>query len=439
MQPASSQLPFGLDARPDGLVARKFELANGLRVILMRDASAPVVAFHTWFRVGSRNEREGRTGIAHLFEHLMFNQTETLPPGEFDRRIEAVGGETNAATWVDWTFYQDSVPKAALPMLITLEAERMHRLTLGHDQVESEREVVANERRFRVDDSVDGFLSEELYKRSFEKHPYHWPTIGWMKDIHAISIDDCREFYRTYYAPNNATLVMVGDFDEAETLARIEKSYGPIAQQPIPVEPVVTEPEQKAPRRGEFKKAVSAERLQMGWRAIGQGHRDHAVLDVVAEILAGGSASRLHRELVVEKEIALNINASVAPFRDAGLFEMQVAMVRGHRSEEVEERVEAAIAKLAKDGPSAEELGGARARLLTRFWTNLRPQNGKAEGLGHAETTLGDYRRTFEAPRHFAGIDAEAVKHATATYLTPVRRTTVIARPRNATKKRARD
>ncbi len=143
---------------------RHHRLANGLQLLLLRDTAAPLVAYQTWFSVGSRNEREGITGIAHLFEHLMFNQTEKLPPGEFDRRIEAIGGDTNAATWVDWTYYRDNLPRTALPMIVELEAERMGHLVLGHDQVESEREVVANERRFRVEDDVEGFLSEELYK-----------------------------------------------------------------------------------------------------------------------------------------------------------------------------------------------------------------------------------------------------------------------------------
>ena len=192
----------------------------------MRDPSAPVFAYQTWFAVGSRHEREGITGIAHLFEHLMFNQTETHPPGEFDRLIETAGGDTNAATWVDWTYYRDNLPKAELQLAVELEADRMAHLTLGETQVESEREVVANERRFRVEDDVDGFLNEELYKAAFTTHPYHWPTIGWMRDIEAISIDDCRAFYRTYYAPNNATVVLVGDVDEEAALELIDEHYG---------------------------------------------------------------------------------------------------------------------------------------------------------------------------------------------------------------------
>jgi zinc protease len=424
-----SELAFGHAPRQGGLVARKFQLDNGLGVILLRDTSAPVIAYQTWFRVGSRHEREGRTGIAHLFEHLMFNQTKSLPPGEFDRLIEAAGGETNAGTWVDWTYYMDNAPKAALPRLIDLEAERMQHLTLGEVQVESEREVVANERRQRVDDLVEGFLSEELYKLAFEIHPYHWPTIGWMADIHAITIDDCRAFYRTYYAPNNAVLVVVGDFDEVETLAHIERVYGAIPRQPITSEKIDPEPSQRAPRRREWKKTVPADRLQIGWRATGQGEPDFAVLELIAELLAGGNASRLYRELVVNKELATLVQGSVAPFRDPGLLEITVSLTRGHAAEEAERAVYDHVQKLATEGPSEAELAGARARLLTRFWTALRPQTGKAEGLGHAEITLGDYRKLFDAPRQYDEIDAAAVRRVAATYLSVARSNVVVARP----------
>ena len=199
-----------VDRSPFGprLALERHRLDNGLVVLLLPDPSAPVVSVQTWYRVGSRHERPGRTGIAHLFEHLMFNQTEHLAAGEFDRQMELAGGETNAATWVDWTCYRDSLPAGGLELALRLEADRMRHLTLTDAQVDSEREVVANERRYRVDDDVEGFLAEELWRRAFTTHPYHWPTIGWMADIAAITTEDARAFYRAYYAPGNATLVL---------------------------------------------------------------------------------------------------------------------------------------------------------------------------------------------------------------------------------------
>src|SRR5688572_24852575 len=221
-------------AAPDGLTleaesrigralhARRWRLDNGLGVIVVVDRTAPIVSYQTWYRVGSRHEEVGKTGLAHLFEHLMFAQTETLTPGEFDRVVERTGGESNAATWVDWTQYRLSLPAMDLPLAVRLESERMSRLVLTPETVEPERDVVTNERRERVEDDVDGWLDEQLMATAFEVHPYRWPTIGWMADIRSVGLDDIRAFYRTWYAPNNATLVVVGDVDEPALLQLVK-------------------------------------------------------------------------------------------------------------------------------------------------------------------------------------------------------------------------
>jgi len=420
-----SQHPFGAG----GLHARMFRLGNGLKVILVRDPSAPVFAYQTWFAVGSRHEREGITGIAHLFEHLMFNQTEHHPPGELDRLIETAGGDTNAATWVDWTYYRDNLPKAELQLAVELEADRMAHLTLGDEQVESEREVVANERRFRVEDDVDGFLNEELYKAAFTTHPYHWPTIGWMRDIEAISIDDCRQFYRTYYAPNNATVVLVGDVDEDEALKVIEASYGKIPSSQIPTDVAPAEPEQTSERRLSWPKPVTADKLRLGYKAPAIGHPDYAVLEVASEILFGGASSRLYRRLVVETEFAASTHASTAPFRDPGLYEIAVSMQRGHVAAEAEKIVDEELDKLGRQPLEPHELDTAKTRLLTHFWRELRPQAGKAEALGHYETTVGDYRKLFAVADGYRRVTAADIERVVKAYLRTERRTVAVATP----------
>ena len=219
--------PFG--EAPGAAPVLRYRLGNGLTLLFLEDTSAPVVSYFTWYSVGSRHERPGKTGLAHLFEHLMFNETETFKAGEFDRLLEENGAESNAATWVDWTYYYESLPSDRFALAVKLESERMSKLVLRDPQVASEKDVVANERRYRVDDDVEGAANEVLYKTAFTKHPYHWPTIGWMPDILGFTPADCERFYKTYYAPNNAIIVVVGDVREEAVLREIRDAYGPLA------------------------------------------------------------------------------------------------------------------------------------------------------------------------------------------------------------------
>jgi len=426
-----SEHPFALDGKGGTarLVVRHHRLPNGLELLLVRDPIAPIFAYQTWFRVGSRHERDGITGIAHLFEHLMFNQTESHPPGEFDRLIEMAGGDTNAATWADWTYYRDNLPASELRLAVELESDRMAHLVLGDKQVESEREVVANERRFRVEDDVDGFLSEEMFRIAFTVHPYHWPTIGWMRDIQAITIDDCRQFYRTYYAPNNATVVLVGDFDEAAALDLIGQHYGKIPSSQIPPDRAPAEPEQTAERRAVYRKPVMSDKLRMAWKAPPVTDPDHVRLEVLSEILFGGNSSRLQRKLVSDGEIAASVSAAATPFRDVGLYEIGLSLQRGKASAEAEAVIVEELERLKREPPSMEELVVAQTRLETRFVRDLRPSGGKAEGLGHFHTTFGDYRALFRLYDGYRSVTADEISAVAARVFDDRRRTVIIAEP----------
>jgi zinc protease len=420
-----SEHPFGAGGR----TVRHFRLDNGLQLLLLVDPTAPILAYQTWFNVGSRHEREGITGIAHLFEHLMFNQTEHLQPGEFDRKLEQAGGDTNAATWVDWTYYRDNLPKAELKLAVELESDRMAHLTLGNDQVESEREVVANERRFRVEDDVDGFLNEELFKLAFDKHPYHWPTIGWMSDIMAISIADCRAFYRTFYAPNNATVVIAGDVDEEKVLTLVDAHYGKIPSSTIPGEKIEAEPPQTAQRRATWKKPVTADKLRMGYKSPAMGHPDHLPLEVLSEILFGGKSSRLEKLLVADTELCSSTSAALSPFKDPGLYEIAVSMQRGHVAHEAERLIDEEISRARTEPLRPGELDTAKTRLLTRLWRELRTLGGRAEALGHYHTTVGDYRRLFQVADQVSATSEADVQRVARAYLDKSRCTVVIAEP----------
>lgn len=420
-----SDQPFG-----DRLRLRRHKLKNGLVVLTVVDRAAPIVSYQSWFRVGSRHEKPGKTGLAHLFEHLMFNETKTRPYGEFDRAVESVGAESNAATWTDWTYYYENTPRRELPLMIELEADRMKNLVLRKKQVESEKEVVANERRLRVEDDVEGLAYEALYSRAFIKHPYHWPTIGWMRDIQAFTTKDCLSFYRTFYAPNNATLVIVGDFDERETLALVRKHYAKIKPARLPRESQVTEPAQRRERVVRLGLHTPAHKLLLGYRASAFGHPDTVPLTVANEVLLGGKSSRLHALLCHKLELATSVRGSIAPFRDAGLYEIWVSMREGHDTRAALKLIDAECARLAKGGATEVELEKAKNRLELSFLQAIETVPGKAEQIGFHETVLGDGARVLSSLDEYRAVTSKDIATVASKYLRPSRRTRVVVKPK---------
>lgn len=407
------------------LRVRRHRLHNGLCLISLADDGAPLIAYQTWFAVGSRNEEPGATGMAHLFEHLMFNQTRDRPVGEFDRRIEATGGDTNAATWVDWTYYRDNVPARDLALVIDLEAERMVDLVLEDEVVEAEREVVMNERLQRVDDDVDGFANEELFRRAFLEHPYHWPTIGWMDDIKALSIPDIHAFYRRYYSPDNATLVVVGDFHEAELLAMLESRYGGIPASGLPREACPPEPVQLQERRYDYQREVSSPRLLNGYKAPGQSDTDWPLVFFTCQLLAGSASSPLYRELVVETELVSSISCELMPFSDPSLIEIAATATRESDLDRVQEAIDDTLARLANAPIAESEVSKVRNLVETEFWGGLTTLDGKAEALGHYQSVHGDFRRLFTMADRLAEVDADDVQRVLQTYFQSSRRTVI--------------
>jgi zinc protease len=412
-----------------GLTVRRFRLDNGLGLIAAVDRRAPIVALQTWYRVGSRHERPGATGMAHLFEHLMFGQTEQLPPGEFDRLVERTGGESNAATWVDWTYYKLSLPARDLTLGIRLEAERMQHLVLESAPVEAERDVVTNERRERVEDDVDGWLDEQLMALAFTQHPYRWPTIGWMEDIRALSLPDIRAFYRTWYAPNNATIVCVGDFDERALLDCVAAHYGAIPAAIIPELPRIEEPPQTRERVARAPKPIATDRLLIGYKVPGQDDPDWVVLEILATLLAGCPSARLYRRLVIEREAASSVDAQLTPFRDPSLLRLSVTTTRGHDAAEIIAEIDRELAAMAEQPPTAAEVEKAKALAETDFWSALVDVDGKAEALGHYETALADFRKLGAIAERLAAVTAEDVARVVRHYLRASQRTIVVAEP----------
>lgn len=416
--------PFGGE-----LVVRRHRLHSGLGLIVVVDRAAPILSYQTWFRVGSRHERPGATGMAHFFEHLMFNETRNLPAGEFDRVIETVGGDTNAATWVDWTFYRASLPARELELAVRLESDRMQNLVLEDEQLEAEREVIVNERLMRVEDDVEGFLDEQLMKLSFSSHPYHWPTIGWMEDIQSLAKAQFHDFYRTWYAPNAATVVVVGDVDEQRTLELVERYYGDIPAAELPADAVAPEPPQTAERRASFPKPVSAERVLLGYRAPAATDPDWIVLELISDLLTGGPSARLYRDLIVDRELAVSVDSGVLPFRDPSLLHMAIGMTRGHGADEAIAALDRAVDQLVATPVPDDELDKIKNGAETDFWSPLATCDGKGEALGHYELTLGDFRALFGVMDRMRAVTAADIQRVAARYLRPEQRTVVVATP----------
>jgi zinc protease len=421
------------------LTIRKWRLGNGLVVITVPDPSATSVSYVTTYRVGSRDEDASRheTGLAHLFEHLMFTQTRGSSPGAFDRTIESAGGSSNAATDYDCTAYTDEIPAEVLGRIIGLEADRMVNLDLLARQVASERDVVVEERLSSVEDSVDGKLDELMYGQAFRRHPYRWPIIGRMEDIQAFTKDKALGFYRRFYAPDRAVVSVAGRFDEAATIALIQSAYGGIEAAPrsggaerggVGAEAQL----ERAPATlvsTSIPSPVPADRLVSGYPAPGLGDADRAAYEVLAEVLAGGPSSRLHRRLIVEAQLASSVLGQVPPTRDPGLFSIWVQLTRGHTAEQADAILVAEVARLLETPVEPMELEAARNRLETELWRDLGSSRGRAEMLGHFEVVAGDFRLLLGRAAAYGQVSAGDVARVAQSYFGDRARSVVIARP----------
>jgi zinc protease len=407
-------------------------LANGMKVIVWTDRDIPNVALYNWVRVGSRNEVPGITGLAHFFEHMMFNGTSKRAPGEFDRLMEAQGGANNAFTSDNVTVYQDWIPRSALDLVFDLEGDRLANLSFDPKVVESERGVVYSERRLRTEDSNDGFLVEQVQASAFVAHPYQNPTVGWPADIQGWTLEDLQSFYKTHYAPNNCTLILVGDISAEEGFALARKYLEPIPRQAPPPPVRTTEPEQLGERRVLVEREAQTPLLIQAYKSPAANDPMGPALNLLMTVLVEGNSSRLHRLLVEDKKLAIEIGGQFQEGFDPMLTWLQLTLPEGADLDQVEKTLNAALADVAAKGVTDAELVRAKNQFSSGFWKQIATIDGKANLLGQFDVFEGDYRKLFDAPALYDKVTREDVQKAAALVFQEKRRTVGVLRSPSA-------
>jgi zinc protease len=343
-------------------------LDNGLRVLLVEDHRSPIVSVQVWYRVGSRNEQRGATGLAHLLEHMMFKGTPTHGPREFARLVEQNGGQDNAFTTQDVTSYFVDIAADRVDLVLELEADRMQNLLLDAKEIDAERQVVIEERRTRTEDDPGGFLGEEVSSIAFKAHPYGSPIIGWMDDIKRLTPAEITTFYRTYYTPNNALLVAAGDFRAPDFLEKIKRTFGRVPRGADPPPVVAVEPPQVGERRVLVRKAAELPIVYLGYHVPNHRSDDAAALDLLSTILSSGRASRLYRSLVYERSLALDAGGDYSYLAfDPNMFWFWATPMPGQTPDTLEKELLAEIERVKAEPVTEEELTRAKNQIESAF------------------------------------------------------------------------
>ncbi|HEX4565765.1 MAG TPA: pitrilysin family protein [Vicinamibacterales bacterium] len=419
--------------RPPRLDYTMTTLDNGLRVVFLEDHSTPIVHLQIWYHVGSKNERAGRTGFAHFFEHMMFKGSKNVEAEGHPSYVSSVGGQSNAYTTEDATVFWETVPAQYLPLVLWLEADRMASLKIDENAFKNEREVVKEERRMRIENQPYGRLQEIIADQAFTVHPYKHPVIGSMKDLDAASVEDVRGFWQTYYVPNNATAVLVGDFDPKEAMSLVTQYLGrvPKADHPVPRD-IPKEPTQTREKRVTLKGDWPLPAVVVAHHITYDGHPDSYPLHIASKILSDGQSSRIYRKLVYEKQIALAAFGGGNIIEDPNLF-FAVALVQpGHTTEQAADALIAELDRLRDEPVSAAELQQAKNQFARDYILNRETDQQKAEQLGHAVVIHNDIRTADGEFDIFQNMTAADVQRVARTYFTPENRLVLTILPKDA-------
>ncbi len=429
--------PATAAVRPPQLHVTSRATSNGLRIVMLEDHAVPVVNLQMWYHVGSKDERPGRTGFAHLFEHLMYKGSAHVPPEQHSRIVEAVGGFDNAYTFFDMTVYWQTFPSNYLERVIWLEADRLGSLKVDEANFQSEREVVKEERRSRYENVPYGLVAEDIYAAAFTVHPYKHTPIGSMDDLNKASVEDVREFFRTYYRPDNATMVIVGDFNPGEAVGWVEKYFGGI---PRPAQPIprvsVQEPLQQAERR--VTKSYSNTPLP----AVIEAYRmpalftpDFYPLDLVSNILSRGQSSRLYRKLVYEDRVAIQAAGFGLFTEEPNLFWALAVMNQGKTAAEGEKAMDAVLEQIKTQPVDSKELEKAKNQVIASFLLGRQTAQQKADAIGRYAVLGRDVNLINTDLDGYLKVTAADIERVAREYFLPGRRTVLVVEPPKQTGK----
>ena len=402
---------------------KTFTLKNGMKFLVIEDNSIPNANMYLFYKVGSRNEYQGITGLSHFFEHMMFNGAKKHGPKMFDQTMEFNGGANNAYTTENVTVYTNWFPSSATEVIFDLEGDRIASLSIDPKMVESERGVVLSERSTGLENSPWQVLFQTTQGVAFLEHPYHWPVIGYEDDMKNWKQTDLERYFKTYYAPNNCVTVISGKvkFDEVKKLA--EKYIEPIPAQPAPPKVNIIEPPQTGERRVMMQKDVATPYLGIGWHVPEAKHEDYYALTILSDILTSGRSSRLYSSLVDKKQLATQVFTNFGESFDPTLFIIAAVTAKNVNENDLEKAIYEELEKIKKDGITETELQKIKNQKLMEFYGQVETINGKSNNIGTYEVFFGDYKKMFDAPAAFNKVTAEDVKKVAVKYFTRKNRT----------------
>jgi zinc protease len=400
-----------------------FTLKNGMKVLVVEDFSIPNANMYLFYKVGSRNEYQGITGLSHFFEHMMFNGAKKYGPKQFDQTMEFNGGANNAYTTENVTVYTDWFPASAADVIFDLEADRISTLSIDPSIVESERGVVLSERRTGLENSPWRLLSQSMQATAFQEHPYHWPVMGYEDDMKNWNQQDLERYFKTYYAPNNCVVVVSGAIKTEEVKRLAQKYLEPIPAQPAPPKVHIVEPVQTGERRITVQKEVATPYLMIGYHTPETKHQDYYALNILSSILSSGKSSRLYASLVDEKQLATQVFTDYGDSFDPNLFNVYAVANKNVNEADLENAIYTEIEKIKKEGISETELQKVKNQKLMEFYDQVETINGKSNNIGTYEVFFGDYKKMFDAPANFNKTTVADVQNVAKKYFTKSNRT----------------